>query len=59
MAGMMLNAPGGEERIVRGVPLRRLAEPADIAAAVRFLLSPEAAYITGVYLPVDGGVLAT
>ena len=37
-------------------PLRRVGRPHDIAAAVRFLVSDEAAFITGVALPVDGGL---
>jgi NAD(P)-dependent dehydrogenase (short-subunit alcohol dehydrogenase family) len=40
------------------IPLGRIAEPDDVAAAVSFLASPGAAYITGVSLPVDGGFLA-
>lgn len=39
------------------VPLGRLGAPADIANAVAFLLSEDAAYITGVVLDVDGGAL--
>ncbi len=37
------------------VPLRRMATPQDIAKPTAFLLSDEAAYISGVELPVDGG----
>jgi NAD(P)-dependent dehydrogenase (short-subunit alcohol dehydrogenase family) len=36
-------------------PMGRLADPADIADAIAFLVSDDAAYITGVTLPVDGG----
>jgi 3-oxoacyl-[acyl-carrier protein] reductase len=38
------------------VPQGRFAEPSEMSAAVCFLASAEAAYITGVVLPVDGGV---
>lgn len=39
------------------VPLHRLGEPAEIAAAVSWLLSDEASFVTGVVLPVDGGAV--
>jgi 3-oxoacyl-[acyl-carrier protein] reductase len=38
------------------VPVARIGEPAEVAAAVAFLASDEAAYITGAVLPVDGGL---
>ncbi|HWD05763.1 MAG TPA: glucose 1-dehydrogenase [Amycolatopsis sp.] len=39
------------------IPLGRIGDPADVAAAAVFLASDASAYITGVSLPVDGGVL--
>lgn len=51
------NAPGseGERRYLSGVPMNRLGKPDEIAAAVEFLLSEDAAFITGQTLFVDGG----
>jgi 3-oxoacyl-[acyl-carrier protein] reductase len=39
------------------IPLQRFAEPGEIGAAIAFLATPAAAYITGVALAVDGGRL--
>jgi 3-oxoacyl-[acyl-carrier protein] reductase len=54
----MLAAIGDDRQALIGqaVPLGRLGSPAEVAAAVRFLASDEAGYITGAVLPVDGGL---
>ncbi|QFQ86692.1 SDR family oxidoreductase [Paracoccus kondratievae] len=43
------------ESIARRIPLGRWAQPIEIAEVVRFLLSPEASYVTGALIPIDGG----
>ncbi|WP_329132743.1 SDR family oxidoreductase [Streptomyces sp. NBC_01476] len=45
------------EQAAASYPLGRIGEPADIAAAVTFLASTDASWITGVTLPVEGGIL--
>ncbi|HKP05613.1 MAG TPA: SDR family oxidoreductase, partial [Microbacterium sp.] len=40
------------------VPLRRAGTPEEIAGVVRFLVSPDAGYLTGAIIPVDGGASA-
>lgn len=42
--------------IVDAVPAGRMGTPAEIAATIEFLASPQAAYITGAVIPVDGGL---
>ena len=48
---------GGADRLRHLYPLGRVGEPEDVAAAVAFLASSDAAWITGQTLPVDGGFL--
>ncbi len=49
--------PEAMEFLMQRALIQRIGEPEDIAAAVSFLLSDDASYITGVQLPVDGGWL--
>lgn len=44
-------------RLAESIPLRRTAKPEEIASVVRFLVSPDADYITGQVLCVDGGMV--
>ena len=53
--------PGGAEYLAelkRQHPIGRIGEPSEVAAAILFLASDEASFITGAILPVDGGYLA-
>lgn len=58
----LLDKSGGDVQtakteLAEPIPMGRLADPFDIAAAVTYLLSADASFITGVSLPVDGGFL--
>lgn len=55
----MLDDKGLMSRFMERLPLRRYAEPADIAGVVAFLASDDARFVNGVNLPVDGGVTAS
>ena len=48
------NMEEAREEIIKGIPLRRLAEPEDVAYAALFLASDEASLVSGVTLGVDG-----
>lgn len=56
-ANCVITAPleEGNETPLKRTPMRRSPEPAEIGAAVRFLLSPGARYLTGQFLHLDGG----
>ena len=49
------DTPQNRERFLARIPLGRFTRPGDVASAVAFLASDEAAYLTGVCLDVDGG----
>jgi NAD(P)-dependent dehydrogenase (short-subunit alcohol dehydrogenase family) len=55
MTRLAAGRSGYEERMLRQQPMGRMADPAEVAAAVVWLCSEAASFITGVDLPIDGG----
>ena len=53
---LMVQDPKRIDALTKAIPMRRLAEPADVAAAVAFFASAEAGYVTGQVLSVSGGL---
>jgi len=58
LAGMLAGEPGGviRQRVEQRTPLGRVGQPSDIAGLVAFLCGPDAAFMTGSYLLMDGGL---
>ena len=56
MTAVMMDDPQSKAACIEKSPLGRVGAPADIAKAVRFLMSEEAGFVTGTTLIVDGGV---
>lgn len=54
-----MTQPGMLNKLSEIYPLGRFGEPVDVAYATLFLASKEASWITGIVLPVDGGIIAT
>ena len=52
------NTDENKAALVSTVPVKRLAAPEEIAHVIAFVASPNASYMTGVSIPVDGGMLA-
>ncbi|MEZ5746400.1 MAG: glucose 1-dehydrogenase [Paracoccaceae bacterium] len=56
--GLIRDGKLDEQGILARTPMRRLAQPGEVAAAIAFLAGADASYITGTVLSVDGGYLA-
>lgn len=50
-------SPERRQAAIGQIPMRRLGKPEEVAAVVRFLAGPEASYVTGAEIKVDGGIL--
>jgi NAD(P)-dependent dehydrogenase (short-subunit alcohol dehydrogenase family) len=53
-----VRGPAWRERKLADIPLHRFGTPAEVASLIAFLVSDEAAYITGAVVPIDGGTAA-
>jgi NAD(P)-dependent dehydrogenase (short-subunit alcohol dehydrogenase family) len=58
MTAALRKDPAWAQKVLERYPLRRFGQPEEIASAILYLASDEAAFVTGVALPVDGGYTA-
>lgn len=58
MIASLEDDPATRDQLIAQHPIGRLGEPGEVAALVMWLSSPQAAFVTGSYYPVDGGYLA-
>jgi NAD(P)-dependent dehydrogenase (short-subunit alcohol dehydrogenase family) len=54
-SGLFYGDAAGIARVAQTIPMKRMAQPSDVAAACLYLASPEAAFVTGAKLAIHGG----
>ena len=59
MTSRLQSLPEAHEELRRTIPLQRWGQPEEIAAMIVFLASPEASFVNGAIIPVDGGITAS
>ena len=59
MTSRLQSLPAIHEQLRRTIPLQRWGQAAEIAAMIAFLTSPEASFVNGAIIPVDGGITAS
>jgi NAD(P)-dependent dehydrogenase (short-subunit alcohol dehydrogenase family) len=55
---LFAQAPDYEQKLVKNIPLGRYGEPQDSAGAILWLCDPGSSFVTGLILPIDGGMMA-